>query len=388
MIRKICAILLALILSLESVLPVLADEISVSGNGESSANSVNVSTSSTQAVEQTNTASVDNNVSVDANTGENNASDNTGGDASINTGSIEANVGIDNSLINVSSVDIECCPNDLEVKVAGNGSDSQNTVGINQNGSTTITINNNATVNNSVNGSANTGNNNANNNTGGDVSITTGNIKASDNIDNSEINVYRVGASVGGGSNISASIIGNGTGSNNSIALNTNNSSSVNINNNADIDNNSKWDLNTGNNNANGNSGGSVSIVTGDIEYISTIKNGPINVGIVDIDCCPTDDNGGPNPPPPDGFPPPPPGPGNGAPCPPNCPPGGKDGDGGGGAAAALAVSIGEILPITGGNFTLLLLFLAHGLMLFLGWYLRIHSGRAPNLNFYSLRFI
>ena len=351
---------------------VSADEISVTGNGEGSTNNVNISQSNTNQTQQQNTAEINNNVDVNADTGNNTANENSGGETNITTGDVSASSQIINAGINQSSVEVGCCQGSTDIDISGNGSDSNNSVGYSQNSNTNITINNNANVNNSVNGNANTGYNSANQNNG-NVSISTGNIKATDVIKNNSINIYEVDATSGTGGSVYISVDGNGADSNNSVKFANPNSVNININSSANIVNNSNWDLNTGRNEANQNNG-DVNITTGDIVFQSTIENTDVNIGLVDVDCCELP-KGGPKEPPIDVLPPPPPPPVNPGPnnngCTSNC----------GGTNPSVGSVLGEILPVTG-NYSMLLFLIGNISMLFLGGYLRLRSGRSPNYLF------
>ncbi len=279
-------------------------ELVISENGSGSSNEVNTTVDQTTTVQQTNEASVANDVAVDSNTGGNEASSNTGGGVAIDTGNVSQNVSVETA-VNSSIVDLGCCPEDSSAVISGNGSDSTNTIDINQTNTINLTTNQSATVTNNINGSANSGENTANNNTGGNVSIDTGNIWVTGGIVNGPINGSSINASAGAGGFL-ASISGNGAGSTNSINASFNNPTYASTDFFARIRNFVNWDLNTGRNSANGNTAGAVSITTGDIFFDFFIKNGPINFGLIDIDCCPIDpDDPGNGGPPPDGEEPP-----------------------------------------------------------------------------------
>lgn len=344
-----------------------AEEIIVSGNGDGANSSVNINVATNTNVAQDNTAEVNNNVDINADTGNNSANDNTGGETSITTGDINIDSNIQNEGINLSSVELECCPGDVSLEISGNGANSDNTIAYAQNNSTNINVNNTANITNNVSGTANTGYNQANNNSG-NVSISTGSITVSDTIKNKSINVYEVSAPNGNGGDVSVSIKENGSGSVNSIVFSDNSDTNINVNNSANIVNNSRWDLNTGKNIANGNNG-DVRITTGDIVFNSTIENSKINVGLVDIECCEDDeDKPGPddNPRPPE-----PPLKPTTSPCVQNCGPSSNPTSQGGPS--------GEVLPVTG-SASLLFLAIANIVMFFMGWYLRLRSGRSPNI--------
>ena len=144
----------------------------------------------------------------------------------------------------------------------------------------------------------------------------------------------------------------------------------INVNNSANIVNNSRWDLNTGKNEANGNVG-DVSITTGDIVFNSTIENSKINVGLVDIECCEDEEDDEDKPGPDDNpRPPDPPLKPTSPPCVQNCGSSNPTSQGG---------PNGEVLPVTG-SASLLFLAIANIVMFFMGWYLRLRSGRSPNI--------
>lgn len=98
----------------------------ITGNGSDSDNELNLALSGNTVVTQSNYADISNDVDVDADSGGNDAEDNTGGDVMIETGDAEVEVDVDNAAnFNVASVE-ECCFTDGTVKIGGNGSDSDN----------------------------------------------------------------------------------------------------------------------------------------------------------------------------------------------------------------------------------------------------------------------
>lgn len=165
--------------------PTQAMTVAVTGNGSDSTSVVDVSQTQQTTVQQTNTATVTNNISVTSNTGNNSASRNTGGDVSITTGNATTSVTVANAVngsdLNttgsgvVTSNHNQNSTNNTEVTISGNGSDSHNFVSLDLNHITGVTQNNSGTVNNNVDATANTGDNHADRNTGGSVLISTGN---------------------------------------------------------------------------------------------------------------------------------------------------------------------------------------------------------------------
>ena len=348
-----------------------AEELVVSGNGEGSQNQINVTSSSTNNVAQTNNAEVQNNVDAKADTGSNEASSNTG-DVSIATGDVEELVSIENKL-NASFAETNCCGSsfDTDLTITQNGADSQNSINLNQTNNTNVFVSQTANVENNVNGNANTGGNSANNNSS-NASIQTGNIYVNENIQNKYINISDVKAGAGIGGDIYISIFSNGAGSLNNINFNLARTADVRTDYLANIFNYSKWDLNTGGNSANGNLG-NVSIATGDINFTSTIENGPINVGGVDVSCCSKEDD---DPDDPDDPPTPPIG-GVNPPTATTTSGGGGDGKSDGKGGSVLSAATGQILAATGGMW-LYLITLAGIMMFLMGWYLRLTSGNSP----------
>ena len=103
-------------------------DLTITGNGSNSDSDVNVTKTNNTVVTQNNTANVNNNVKVDANTGGNSASDNTGGDVKVRTGDANTDVTVKN-MLNSNSADVaNCggCGEDVDVEISGNGTHSDN----------------------------------------------------------------------------------------------------------------------------------------------------------------------------------------------------------------------------------------------------------------------
>jgi len=183
--KQIFSAMTAGALLLNVATPALAGTtLEISGNGSDSDNTVDVSTSNNTAVVQNNEAHVNNNIKVESNTGENTADDNTGGDVEIETGDADTEVNVSNSL-NSNQASVDCCnEGDTEVKISGNGSDSDNDVKLNQtNGKDSgVFQTNKANVNNKVDVDSDTGDNDADDNTGGNVTIKTGDASTTVNV--------------------------------------------------------------------------------------------------------------------------------------------------------------------------------------------------------------
>lgn len=273
-------------LLVNSMLPVFAETtIQISGNGTGSTNSSGVSFTQSTTVVQSNVADVYNKVDADADTGDNDANDNTGGDVSIETGDADVDVKVENNL-NQNSAQVDCCVGgDTEILISGNGSDTKNTANVGLGNSTTVFQDNYADVTNKVWADADTGDNDAKDNTGGDVSIETGDASTSVVLGTTaNANSAKIGGSGQAAGSLSVRILGNGTESTNTIDLSLLGALALVQGNVADVYNKVDADADTGDNDANDNTGGEVSIETGDADSDVSIDN-MVNFNWADADC-------------------------------------------------------------------------------------------------------
>ena len=186
-------------------------------NGSDSTNTSNYSETDNSETYQFNDAVIDNNILLDANTGENESSGNTNGNSSIETGDVDLDVNtmnVVNSNINggnwflvlvneagnwvgkilggdgsnmAGSAGTEFTVDqngDIYVTNNANGSGSTNTGNVNVTNTDTLVQENQANIVNNLDLTANTGNNSTSNNTGGDNNITTGDANIVANIVN------------------------------------------------------------------------------------------------------------------------------------------------------------------------------------------------------------
>lgn len=277
----------ALLLNSFAVPAFAATNITLSGNGADSNNTANINLTKTATIVQNNTANVSNNVDVKADTGGNDANDNTGGDVEITTGDSDVSVAIKN-MLNSNSASIDCCDKgDTSVKIADNGSDSDNDVDLDLDSSNEIYQDNEADVENKVEVDGKTGDNDAKDNTNGDVSIDTGDSDVSVGVLNFvNSNFAKIGGGDDEGSSLSLWILGNGSDSDNDIDADVTSQNVVTQNNTADIFNKVEVDAETGDNDANDNTGGEVSIETGDADVESLVANvGNFNWAELGCDC-------------------------------------------------------------------------------------------------------
>ncbi|MEK7572891.1 MAG: hypothetical protein AAB531_00545 [Patescibacteria group bacterium] len=189
-----------------------------SGNGSNSDNNVSSDQTAIDTTSQVNVADIDNNLILDANTGGNSASGNTGGDVYVTTGNADVTAQVlniaNNNIIGgnwwlviinragqwigqivgapqganfagSSGTEFAVDGNGQITAVnSGNGAGSVNDASVNSNTNNTTNQTNNAEVNNNIYLSANTGKNSTNDNTGGDNYITTGDAKVIANLVN------------------------------------------------------------------------------------------------------------------------------------------------------------------------------------------------------------
>ena len=296
-----------------------------SGNGDSSTNTGTVDSTASDTTFQNNDATIENNLTLEANSGDNWASRNTGGDSTIETGdaNVSANLltfantnivgGVVYSVVNIFGDLIGdiifpenvCCLADTTVKNVGNGDGSTNTANVNLDSTDTTTQTNDATILNNLNLDATTGGNDVSRNTNGTNSVTTGDASIDAqllNIANTNIAgglwwlviVNEAGKWVGkilgsdgnfyGGSDgfeftvndageVAVTNSGNGAGSTNTGTVNQTTNNTTEQTNTANIVNNVDLSANTGGNSASRNTGGNNSITTGDASIIANIVN-------------------------------------------------------------------------------------------------------------------
>lgn len=255
--------------------PLLATTVEISGNGSDSDSNATVTQTNDTSVTQNNTANISNSVDVDSNTGGNEAEDNTGGDVSITTGDSEANVTVSNTANSNQASISGCCPTDTSVKISGNGSDSDNDATVDTTNKARIYQDNNAYINNDVDVDSDTGGNKAEDNTWGDVAIETGDADATVTIAN-QVNANWAAitaGSNGSGGSLSVEIVGNGADSDNNVDVDLDSDKKIDQDNNANISNDVDVDLDTGDNKAEDNTGGEVSIDTGNASATVDVSN-------------------------------------------------------------------------------------------------------------------
>ncbi|MCL4418611.1 hypothetical protein M1146_00750 [Patescibacteria group bacterium] len=277
----------ALLLNAFAPIAFASTTIQISGNGAGSNNYANVTQTSTTSVNQTNNANVTNNVSANADTGDNKAKSNTGGNVTINTGNANITTNVSNTL-NSNAAEVKCCQaGNTNVVIDGNGADSNSTANLTSVGTTNVSQNNNANVTNNVDAHADTGDNKAKWNTGGDVTIKTGNATVNTSVSTqANSNWAKVSPAAGSGSSteVALKILGNGAGSNSFIGASLVKSTDVSQSNSAYVNNDVDANADTGDNKAKNNTGGDVTIKTGNAAANANVNN-MVNFNSADVDC-------------------------------------------------------------------------------------------------------
>ncbi len=264
--------------------------VEVSGNGVNSDNTTTVTQTTTTSVVQSNTANVSNDIHAVAESGENTANGNTGGEVKIDAGAATAAVTVSNTL-NSNEAEVACggCAGDVNVKVANNGKDSDNDVNLGVSNTSYVNQNNTANVNNDVDVHADSGDNEAEDNTGGDVSITTKLAKATADVSTeANINVAKVGADQSAGA-LDILVTGNGVHSDNDVVLGITNTTTVLQNNLANVFNDVEAVAESGENEVEGTTNGEASIETG-AAIAGAIVDTSANFNWADVEgCCEMD---------------------------------------------------------------------------------------------------
>jgi hypothetical protein len=300
-----------------------------SGNGADSTNTAGLDSASTTNTFQNNDATVENNMTLVSNSGDNLVDANTGGNSTITTGdaNIAANAltfannniagGVIYAVVNIfgdlvgdiifpDGTAFACCIGSTSIANSQNGSNSTNTGVANLNTNNELYQFNNVELENNLILDATTGDNSVNKNTGGNSSVETGDASAIAQVVNiANMNLVGGdwwlvivneagqwigkilgapdGASMAGSPgfefivNENGEIMivnsGNGSGSTNTGTLNQTTDSTTVQTNDAHIVNNLDLSANTGGNSASKNTGGDSSITTGDANIIANIVN-------------------------------------------------------------------------------------------------------------------
>lgn len=163
-------------------------------------------------------------------------------------------------------------------EITGNTNNGDNQTNIATSNTTAVTQSNNANVNNNISATANTGDNDANRNAGGDVTVDTGNATVTTTVENdlnhNSTNVESCGGCSFG--DLEVLVSGNTNDGDNTANVAGVHQTIVSQNNEADVDNDIHSSAKTGNNDANRNAGGDVTVTTGNAEVtteVTTVAN-------------------------------------------------------------------------------------------------------------------
>src|SRR3990167_758457 len=174
---------------------------------------------------------------------------------------------------------------ETSIEVTGNGYNSDNTAVVTQTNTTNVIQSNSATVVNYIDADADTGDNDANYNTGGDVVVSTGNAKTYvDVATTANSNLALVGGNGAQAGGVSALITGNGYNADSDLTLTHVKTINIAQDNWAWVDNHVDAEAETGDNDANYNTGGDAAILTGNALTDIDIDN-HVNFNAADVDC-------------------------------------------------------------------------------------------------------
>jgi len=157
-------------------------DVTIKNNGNGSSNRVKVSQNCKVGVSQTNLTFVGVLANVSADTGDNNANGNTGGDVTIDTGKATSSLNVDvGGSINTAEVPgcCECFSGNSTATIKGNGNNSSNRIRIKKSVRKHVRQTNVTIVGVAASVNSDTGDNTANGNTGGNIDVTTGNANSS-----------------------------------------------------------------------------------------------------------------------------------------------------------------------------------------------------------------
>ncbi len=285
--QKVLAAFSAGAMLLSVVTPAAAQTtLQISGNGSDSDSTIDLTHTATTTVVQNNSADIHNDVSAKANTGNNDANRNTGGDVTVDTGNAKTDVAVSNS-VNSNVAKVDCCATgDTSVLISGNGTKSDNDVVLNQDSKVAVYQDNKADIKNDIDAKSDTGKNDANRNTGGTVSVFTGDATTKVDVNNTaNANWAKVGGDPKSGSGlVDVRILGNGSDSDNDVDLTLTHATVLTQDNSARIKNDIDANSNTGKNDANRNTGGDVLIDTGNANTDVKVDN-QVNFNWADVDC-------------------------------------------------------------------------------------------------------
>lgn len=262
-----------------------AQDIVITENGAGSENSVLEQTTSEVVVVQSNNSDIQNNILVNANTG-NNSVTQSSGDSKIDSGDAQINTIVSNSANTNVLTDQNCCQDSQpNTEIIGNGTDTTNSIDLQNTNTNTFVSQNNAVIKTKISGIVNTGNNLVADNLGS-ATILTGDAKVVTSVKNGPVNTTTYSVSSSSSiENPNTKISNNASNSQNTISVTKSTNNQLFLDNNSVILNEVIIDANTGGNLISKNIG-DIKIVTGNILIDLIIQNDPINTNIVEFTCC------------------------------------------------------------------------------------------------------
>ena len=270
--------------------PAIAATYEISGNNTDSQSLIDVDFDRDVNLKQKNEADVKNKISIEANSGDNEAENISNGNVEIDTGAVEVGVKVENQLnSNFASIDLcNGCAFEGDFKIAGNNTDTDNTIEFESETELDVEQENEADVENDIEVLGNSGGNEVESVVGGDVAIDTGSVTIEPIWVKNTLNAnwLSVFSGEGEGEGVSAWIVDNNTGSDNLIDLDFEQDLDVEQENEADVENDVDVEGTSGENEAEDIANGSVGIDTGAVE-IGVLLDTMANFNLADIaECC------------------------------------------------------------------------------------------------------
>lgn len=258
--------------------------VKVAGNGTDSDNEVEIDNKSKNTVVQDNYSFVKNDVDLEGDSGDNDVEDNTGGKVKVKTGDVKIKPVTIANVLGVNAAHIGGSNGDetdddessvIDLTIAGNGSDSENEVEIDNRRRTGIYQENRAKVINDLYLDGNTGDNSVSDNTGEsttDPSLKTGDVEMEAFVMN-EAGFNQAVADCGCVMDVTGEVSENGTDSENEIELDLSDKQTATQDNYDFIYNDGELDADTGDNEVDDNTSGEVNVKTGGTTTVVDVFN-------------------------------------------------------------------------------------------------------------------
>lgn len=187
---------------------------------------------------------------------------------------IFATLSLSAMMLNAVALPISATSNGIDLSVIGNGVESDNEIIVHSEQDTNVSQSNEFNVNNNINASASTGGNSASSNTGGDGLVDTGNATSNVTVTNAGNSNEAVVDCCNAAQGVSVMVDENGDSSDNKVVLSNDNKIKLDQENKSNVVNNVDNDASSGWNRADRNTGGSMTVKTGNASATTTVSTG------------------------------------------------------------------------------------------------------------------